>query len=70
MTILNSVIVITSLIIFFVFIGVIVISCIRRWKLCCDKKIKRNFVESFVKGAVSVFIIIICALIYYHLCNA
>lgn len=70
MTILNSVIVIMSLIIFFVFIGMIVISCIRCWKLCCDNKIKRNFVESFVKGAVSVFIIIICALIYYHLCNA
>ena len=69
MTILNLVIVILGLIALFVYVGLIVITCIERWKICCDEKIKRNFVESFAKVAALAVIIIICVLIYFHICN-
>lgn len=71
MTILNFIIVILTLILaligLFFYFGAIVISCIKCWKNCCEKKIKRNYVESLAKVAVSVAIIIICVLIYLHI---
>ena len=37
------------------------------WKNFCDEKIKRNYVESLAKVAVSVAIIIISVLLYLHI---
>lgn len=37
------------------------------WKNSCDEKIKRNYVESLAKVAVSVAIIIISVLLYLHI---
>lgn len=67
MTILNFIIVILALIGLFFYFGAIVILCIKCWKNFCDEKIKRNYVESLAKVAVSVAIIIICVLIYLHI---
>lgn len=39
------------------------------WKNSCDEKIKRNYVESLAKVAVSVAIIIISVLLYLHIRN-